>query len=41
MANTDYGMAAIQIEILVAFIIPNIRSFGFDNCDFIDWINVK
>ena len=38
MADTDHRMAAIEIKVLFAFIIPYIRAFCFYNGDIVDGI---
>src|SRR5687768_1609896 len=41
MPDADYSMPAVHIEILLALIIPNIRSFRFYDSDVIDWIYIE
>src|SRR6185437_14186384 len=41
MTDRNDGMAAIEIEVLLAVLVPDVRTFGFDYGDFIYRVNIK
>jgi hypothetical protein len=41
MSDGNHCMTAIQIEILLSFVVPYVGAFGFYDGDVIDRINVK
>ena len=39
--DADDGMTAIQVEILLSFVVPYFTSFSLDDVHVEEWINVE
>jgi hypothetical protein len=41
MPDRNHGMAAIEVQVLLPFLVPHVRALGLYDSDVIDRINVE